>query len=448
MHERFWNVLALLPILGAVACDGGGNDPEPPQVSYWQDVAPIFFESCVTCHQPDGIAPFRLDTYEEARDWASAARQAVEERTMPPWLVTADGSCGEFRDSRWLEDEQIATISAWVEAGTPEGTPRDDLLVPADSAPGEGLDDGSGEILDLPTPDFVPEPAGDEYAKFDEYRCFLLGDDAPSGFITGYEVVPGNGAIVHHALLMTVRPDLEVAEGVTNMDVMRALDEESPDRDGWPCYGLAGEGVQVDSVPVTWAPGMGPVPYPAKTGVPLAEGSVFVVQMHYNLADESARGQADSTTVRLRVAEEVERVGIFGLPDAFLDSAYEEEPDTLEPGKASVPYTWELELDQVLAAYGVDRIDVYGIFPHMHELGRRFRFELVNDDVAECGAEVARWDFNWQIFYFYEEPLTVTPGSRMRVTCEYDTRGLTEPTLPGWGTRNEMCLAGVYIVFP
>lgn len=449
MHERSWIVIALLTTMGAAGCDGAANDPEPPEVTYWQDVAPIFFESCVTCHQPDGIAPFRLDTYEEARDWASAAKQAVEQRTMPPWLVTSDGSCGEFRDARWLDDEHIATIAAWVEAGTPEGTPRDDLQVPLASMPGEGLDDGSGAILDLSTPDFVPEPTGDEYAEFDEYRCFLVDSErAAAGFITGYEVVPGNGAIVHHALLMVVNPALEVAEGATNMDVVRALDEASPDRAGWPCYGLAGEGVLVDSVPVTWAPGMGPVPYPADTGVPLDEDRVFVVQIHYNLADESVRGQSDSTLVRLRVAEEVERVGVFGLPDAFLDTADTGDPDSLEPGKESVPYTWEMGVDEILAAFGVDRLDVYGIFPHMHELGRRFRFEIVNGDTAECGAEVESWDFDWQLFYFYEQPLALTPGSRIRVTCDYDTSGLTEPTLPGWGTKNEMCLAGVYLVVP
>jgi hypothetical protein len=37
------------------------------------------------------------------------------------------------------------------------------------------------------------------------------------------------------------------------------------------------------------------------------------------------------------------------------------------------------------------------------------------------------------------------PG-RLEVTCEFDTRGATGPVTPGWGTQNEMCLAGLYLV--
>jgi len=32
------------------------------------------------------------------------------------------------------------------------------------------------------------------------------------------------------------------------------------------------------------------------------------------------------------------------------------------------------------------------------------------------------------------------------VTSVYDTSRETEPILPGWGTDNEMCLLGMYVV--
>jgi hypothetical protein len=407
-------------------------------------VAPIFFENCVTCHQPDGVAPFRLDTYEEAREWSVAARQAVEERTMPPWLVTSDGSCGEFRDAKWLDDDEIATIAAWVEAGAPAGVPRDDLQVPAASELGAGLDDGS-EIMAVTTPDYVPEPDGSDIAKYDDYRCFLLdGTIDADRFLTGFEIVPGNAALVHHMMLMVVDPDLVVEGGKTNLELMRAMDEASPDRLGWPCYNEAGEGVIVESIPVTWAPGMGPVPYPEKSGVRLGAGRVLVAQMHYNLVDERVRGQSDSTLARLRVADEVARQGVYTGGDRLIYSG-----DTLAPGQASVPYTWEVEVDEILGGLGVERAQMYGVFPHMHELGRRFRVEIVDaDDHAACAAEVERWNFHWQLTYFYEQPFEIELGQRLRVTCEYDTRGRTEPVLPGWGTQNEMCFTGLYLILP
>jgi hypothetical protein len=60
--------------------------------------------------------------------------------------------------------------------------------------------------------------------------------------------------------------------------------------------------------------------------------------------------------------------------------------------------------------------------------------------------KVPRYDFNWQQMFFYEQPLRMNAGDRMRVTCEYDTSTRTEPTLPGFQTSEEMCTLGVFIV--
>src|SRR5690606_8708312 len=73
---------------------GAGGNP-----TFWGQVASIYAERCVACHQDDGIAPFVLDTYGSAKTWANAAAAAVESRTMPPWLVTDDGSCNHFQYS-------------------------------------------------------------------------------------------------------------------------------------------------------------------------------------------------------------------------------------------------------------------------------------------------------------------------------------------------------------
>jgi hypothetical protein len=61
---------------------------------------------------------------------------------------------------------------------------------------------------------------------------------------------------------------------------------------------------------------------------------------------------------------------------------------------------------------------------------------------------VQHWDFHWQRMYFYQEPLTVTQDSRISVTCDYDTSDVKTPVKPGWGTRNEMCLATLYFTVP
>jgi hypothetical protein len=444
----------LLPALLLPACkDGdpgdddstgttGATDDSTGSVtgrSYWQDVAPIYFERCVTCHQSGGIAPFALDNYADAAAWAPASVAAVAARTMPPWLLTDDGSCGTFRGSRALSTAEIETISEWADGGAPEGEPRDDLKVP----PLAGLD----ADLDLHTPEFTPEVVGGPLAEFDEYRCFLIDPQIDHDvFLTGYEVTPGNPGLVHHLLAMPVDPDAIVDGGQTNAQRMQALDDESPDRDGWPCFSMAGEGVQADGLPVTWAPGMGAVEYPEGTGVRIPAGRKVVIQIHYNLHDPALEGQSDRSHLGLRLAESVEREGFFDIIDPFIDTLFQGEPDALEPGQASVKYDWSVPLGDYYLGGGGGEMQVYGIFPHMHERGRKWSARFVDGDETQCIGDVQNWDFDWQLYYFYDQPQIVRPGTRLEVTCDFDTRGADGPVTPGWGTQNEMCLAGLYVV--
>ncbi len=421
---------------GSSGVTGGEAGP-----TYWQDVAPVFFSRCVTCHGEGGIGPFRLDTYADAKQWAEVAASAVEQRTMPPWLVTDDGTCGVFADSRAMPQAEIELVRAWVDAGAQEGEPRTDLMPPPPGAL-------AGATVDYTTPEFVPEIQGGQYAMFDEYRCFYFEvGGAADRFITGFDVHPGNAPLIHHVVVSAVDPEA-AGDGtpMKNKDVIAALDGASPDRDGWPCFGLAGDGVSVNGVPITWAPGMGVAEFPPDTGYRVKPTDWLVAQVHYNLSDAALIGQSDATTLKVRYADSVKREGYFDLPDRFLDTLFEGNPAQLPPGEASAPFTWEYSFSY-LPLLGAQAADLYGVFPHMHQRGRTMLVELIEDGGApQCAAEVERWDFGWQLYYFYEQPFALTPKTKMRVTCNFDTQGATEPVTPGWGTQNEMCLAGIFVV--
>ncbi|MCH9680271.1 MAG: hypothetical protein K0V04_02465 [Deltaproteobacteria bacterium] len=419
--------------------DETGTTAAPPAVTFWDDVAPILYDSCVTCHRDGGIGPFALDSYEQAEMWSTAIAAAVQSRSMPPWLVTDDGTCGDFHDSRWLPQPLVDTIVAWDADGSPEGEPRDDLSLP----PPETLEDATA----VGTPNFLPEIQGGELAEFDEYRCFLVDPQLPSDqFLTGYDVAPGNAAIVHHVLVMPVDPTEPVGGGQTNADVMADLDAQSPDREGWPCFGEAGNGVDISGIPVAWAPGQGIVEFPEGTGLRISAQEQLVIQVHYNLVDPESRGQTDQTDVLLRLEDSVDREGVMLLPDPFLDSIFGGAPIELPPGEPSVDYTWELPVSDLLGGSGLDSVDLFGVFPHMHEFGRAMSMEIDGPGGPECAADVQHWDFNWQLQYFYEQPRTLTLDDVLRVTCNFDTTSVTEPVTPGWGTNNEMCLMGLYLV--
>lgn len=439
--------LMFLPLLAACSNDKADKSPDSQSeaLTYWNDMAPLFAEHCTTCHQDGGIAPFALDNYASAKEHAAKIRAQTLMRAMPPWSATSDGSCQDFSGSLALSDAQIADIGRWVDGGAPEGTKK---AVEQPAIP--KLEDGSV----FSTPRFLPEPQGGALAEHDEYRCFMLdsGVNEPS-FITAYEVTPGAPEIVHHTLLMVVDPDApagnpndpQAAALGTNLQHMQALDDESPDRLGWPCFGTAGEGVNVSSVPVVWAPGQGVVQYPANSGVPLGPNDKVVVQIHYNLAEK--QGIEDQTQIKLRIAREVENVAFFGLPDPFLDSAFSDKPDMLPPGKASTKYKWQVSAAQ-LGLSELPEATLRGVMPHMHQLGRKFRMNIVNGSQEQCGVDVQNWDFHWQRMYFYENPIKLAPDSAFAVTCDYDTSSKTAPVLPGWGTQNEMCLATLFVTVP
>ena len=78
---------------------------EDRPVTFTEDVAPIVFDHCVSCHQPDGVAPMSLTTYEEVRSWARAIRQAVVTRAMPPWKA-------DQGDVAFLGDRRLSEASS------------------------------------------------------------------------------------------------------------------------------------------------------------------------------------------------------------------------------------------------------------------------------------------------------------------------------------------------
>lgn len=425
---------------GAGAGAGGAAGSSP--VTFWQDVAPLYNTKCVGCHQEGGIAPFALDNYADASANADLEVARTASGAMPPYFMVHDDTCGSFDEAgRTLTTAEKATIAAWVDGGRAEGTPVTITRPPKPVLSG---------AVDVATPMFSPVLQGGDLAVNDEYRCFAMDPpNAKDAFVTGYDVTPGEPSIIHHVIVFVVDPQAKGSNGDTNSATIQALDGDSPDRLGWPCFGGAGDGLEVDSVPVTWAPGQGIVTYPEGMGVPLSPTAKLVVQIHYNLADPASVGKTDRTTIHLKLADGVKRQLVFVLPDPFLDSLGKTDslgnptPDTLTPGLADSKYTWTVTAKQ-LGLGGIPSADLVAVMPHMHGRGLRQTMTLG----GACASHLEGWDFHWQEFYFYKKPLAVTPASQFQVTCEYDTSGDTDPVLPGWGTRNEMCLNVLMLALP
>ena len=66
-----------------------------------------------------------LVTFAEARPWARSIKARVADRQMPPWQIDKTVGIQKFKNDRSLTDEQIETIVRWVDAGAPQGDPKD-----------------------------------------------------------------------------------------------------------------------------------------------------------------------------------------------------------------------------------------------------------------------------------------------------------------------------------
>src|SRR6202789_4291367 len=98
---------------------------ENAKVTFAKDIAPIFQEKCQDCHRTGSMAPMSLITYEETRPWAKSIKQRVATKQMPPWHIDKTVGVHDFKNDMSLSDPQIATIVRWVDAGAPQGDPRD-----------------------------------------------------------------------------------------------------------------------------------------------------------------------------------------------------------------------------------------------------------------------------------------------------------------------------------
>jgi hypothetical protein len=61
------------------------------------------------------------------------------------------------------------------------------------------------------------------------------------------------------------------------------------------------------------------------------------------------------------------------------------------------------------------------LMPHMHLRGKDFEYRAVYPTgEKQVLLRVPRYDFNWQLYYYPEEPVTLPKGTRIECTAHFD----------------------------
>lgn len=133
----------LLVLVGLAACGGqpdrnsqtaekSGQAESPGVPTYSGDIRSIFTSRCVMCHGEPSILPqgtpngLYLDTYEhvmQGSNYFSVIQPGDPENSLLVTMVKKGTMPPENLNIPPLTEEQIETITRWVTAGAPKGTP-------------------------------------------------------------------------------------------------------------------------------------------------------------------------------------------------------------------------------------------------------------------------------------------------------------------------------------
>jgi hypothetical protein len=448
--------------LFAACTSGDPSDPGPKDVGgtttppgaapsngpfFHKDVEPILQRVCQNCHVAGGIAPFTLVTYDDARTNVAAIALQTKSRTMPPWGAQDTSECKPVRpwkDDLRLSDQEIATIAAWRDAGTPEGDPKD--APPPRATLTSGL---AGATSIAPSAPFTLTTTSDTF------RCFVLDPKITTDtYLNGTYFVPGNKTIVHHALAFSI-PAGATAPG-----------------DAYDCFG--GPQVTGASLVAAWAPGGVPSQYPDGVALPVTAGTKFVMQVHYH-PHANATADPDATTFQFRTTSTaptyIAKTALIGNFTKAVTGG-----SGLEPGPDDPPSGPEFRIPAnapahvetmqfTMPAFGTT-IWILGLGAHMHLAGKDEKITMKHGSDTSCLLQEPAWNFNWQRGYAYDAAIeslpTIAAGDVLEMRCTYDNTngnvalaaaraesGITQPVdiKLGEQTTDEMCLGAFTFVY-
>jgi len=384
--------------------------------TFTRHIAPIFQEKCEACHRPDSIAPMSLITFAEARPWARSIKARVADHQMPPWQIDRTVGIQKFKNDRSLTDDQVETIIRWVDAGAPQGDPKD---MPAAKQWTDGQGWNFAAAFGQKEPDLVitshpftmPAVAQDAWDK----RITPSGITEPR-WVRAIEIRPETlkgRKITHHAIayLEQSEPGVVATPGLPTPFMEWAV-------------GKQGEMMR---------PG---------TGKLLLPGSKFHWDIHYSQAGEEITNKVEMGIYFYPKGEEPKYRTTLSLVPAALGTL-DIRPNTVavEEGYTTLREAARIESFQ----------------PHMHLRGKAMMLEaILPTGQKQVISLVSDFNFNWMTTYVYADDVAplLPKGTILKVTAWHDNTSAKKSNPDpnqwvGWGDRtvDEMAHAWVNIVY-
>jgi hypothetical protein len=153
----------------------------------------------------------------------------------------------------------------------------------------------------------------------------------------------------------------------------------------------------------TYAPGTDPQVFRPGTALRLAPGGIIELQMHY-----TANGKAGTDRTKV------------GMIFAATPPAHELRPAQFLNATLAIPAGAANHRVDTEVGFLQD-VTLWGVFPHTHVRGKRWEYTVaLPDGTLKPLLSVPRYDFNWQTYYMFKEPIVLPKGSRILSSAWYD----------------------------
>jgi Flp pilus assembly protein TadD/mono/diheme cytochrome c family protein len=386
-------------------------------VTWTHQIAPLVYHNCTTCHHPGGAGPFSLLTYEDAERWGAQMVAVTSSRYMPPWLP--EHGYGDFADERRLTSDEIALIAKWVQAGMPQG---DASAAPAAPQYSETWQYGKPDLILRVERPFTLAASGT-----DVFRNFVLPYPLQqTHYIRAMEIRPAVPRIVHHANILIDR----------TASFRRAHPAQW--KDGVPGMELevdTGNDFDPDSNFLFWKPDTPVLVEPEGMPWRLDPGNDLILNMHLKPLGKPETASAE--------------IGLYftGQPPSKQPMLLQLEHDAaldIPAGERSFVVEDALRLP-------VD-VEVLGIYPHAHYLGKRMEaWATLPDQQKKWLIVIPSWDIDRQSVYRYRSPVFLPKGSVVHMRYTYDNSSANEhnphspPVRVKAGNRSEDEMAHLWL---
>ena len=418
---RFLSLAALV----AVPAVASAQTQTAPAVTYTKDVAPIFQSKCESCHRPDSIAPMSLQTYSEVRPWAKSIKDRVASRNMPPWHLDPNVGIQHYKNDRSLSAKQIDTIVSWVNAGAPQGDPKD---MPKPMVWQEGNGWNYEKIFGGP-PDLIiksPKYTQKAVAMDAWYKPVVDTGVTEPRWVRAIEMRPSTikgRKITHHALAYLLQDEKDaVASGLISQDAD------------------SGAGLFME-----WAVNKEGERMRPNTGKLLLPGSKIRWDIHYSAGGEDITDDVEMGVYFYPKGQEPKYRTMLALYSGVTggNQALDIQPNSINVGQNF----------HVMKKAG--RVENFQ--PHMHLRGKAMMIEaILPNGQQQVIAYVPNFEFNWMNNYQFDDdyaPL-LPKGTILKITAWHDNTA-AKKTNPdptqwiGWGDRtvDEMAHAWINITY-